>query len=133
MWIELNFKAGKPPYLQIVEQVKHQAASGAIRPGEPLPSIRALAETLRLNRNTVAKAYAELEHEGIIETFPGKGAFVSSEPSPFGRKARNGILSEAVDAAIVQAHHFQVSREEFEALVGRRLDALERKRGRSGS
>ena len=132
MFVELNFKAGKPPYLQIVDQVKYQVASGAIRPGEALPSIRTLAETLRLNRNTVAKAYAELEHEGVIETLPGRGAFVSAQPSPLGRRAKNGILTEAVDAAIVQAHHFQVSREDFQALVEERLDAFERKRGRSG-
>lgn len=132
MWIELSFKTGKPPYLQIVDQVKYQAASGAIRPGETLPSIRSLAETLRVNRNTVAKAYAELEHEGVIETRPGRGALVSEQPSPFGRRAKNGILTEAVDAAIVQAHHFQVSREDFQALVEDRLDVFERKRGRSG-
>ena len=130
MFIELSFKAGRPPYLQIVDQVKYQAASGAIRPGEALPSIRMLAETLQLNRNTVAKAYSALEHEGVIETRPGKGAFISGEPSPFGRRARNGILSEAVDAAIVQAHHFRISREDFQALVEERLEAFERKRGR---
>jgi GntR family transcriptional regulator len=132
MWIELSFKAGKPPYLQIVDQVKYQAASGAIRPGETLPSIRTLAEMLRVNRNTVAKAYAELEHEGVIETLPGRGAFVSAQPSPYGRRAKNGILNEVVDAAVVQAHHFQVSRKDFQALVEERLDAFERKRGRSG-
>ena len=132
MWIELNFKAGKPAYLQIVDQVKYQTASGALRPGEALPSIRTLAETLRVNRNTVAKAYAELEHEGVVEAQPGRGAFVSGQRSPFGRRIRNGILHEVVDAAVVQAHHFQVSREDFLALVAERLDAFERKRGRSG-
>ena len=131
MWIQLSFKAGKPPYLQIVEQVKYQAASGALRPGETLPSIRSLAETLNVNRNTVAKAYSELEHEGVIETHPGRGAFVSGRPSPLRRKARNGILTGAVDAAIVQAHHFQIPREDFEALVQERLDAFEKKRGGS--
>jgi GntR family transcriptional regulator len=132
MWIELNFKAGKPPYLQIVDQVKYQAASGALRAGEVLPSIRTLAETLRVNRNTVAKAYAELEHEGVVETQPGRGAFISSQRSPFDRRIKNGILTEVVDAAVVQAHHFRVSREDFLALVEERLDAFERKRGRSG-
>jgi DNA-binding transcriptional regulator YhcF (GntR family) len=132
MWIELSFKAGKPAYLQIVDQVKYQTASGALRPGEALPSIRALAETLRINRNTVAKAYAELEHEGVIETQQGRGAFVSARRSPFARRTRNGILTEALDAAIVQAHHFQVSREDFQSLVAERLDTFERKRGRSG-
>jgi GntR family transcriptional regulator len=132
MWVELTFKSGKPAYLQIVDQVKYQTASGSLRPGDSLPSIRALAETLRINRNTVAKAYTELEHEGVIETQQGRGAFVSAERSPFGRRARNGILAELVDSAIVQAHHFQVSRQDFQALVEERLDAFERKRGRRG-
>ena len=64
MLIQLNFKSGKPVYLQVVDQVKAAAASGALRAGEPLPSIRPLAEQLRVNRNTVAKAYAELEGPG---------------------------------------------------------------------
>jgi len=54
--LQLNFKSGKPVYLQIVDQVKAAAASGALRSGEPLPSIRPLAEELRVNRNTIAKA-----------------------------------------------------------------------------
>ena len=82
MRLHINFKSGKPVYLQIADQVKSMAASGAIRPGESLPSIRPLAEELRLNRNTVAKAYAELESLGVIETMPGKGCFLKGSPSP---------------------------------------------------
>ena len=76
MRFQLNFKSGKPVYLQLVDQVKAAAASGAVQAGEPLPSIRPLAEELRVNRNTVAKAYAELESQGVIETIAGKGCFV---------------------------------------------------------
>ena len=79
MRFQLNFKSGKPVYLQLVDQVKAAAASGAVQPGEPLPSIRPLAEELRVNRNTVAKAYAELESQGVIETIAGKGCFVRAE------------------------------------------------------
>ena len=70
MMIQINFKSGKPVYLQVVDQIKAAAASGAIKPGEPLPTIRPLSEELRLNRNTIAKAYAELENQGVIETQP---------------------------------------------------------------
>src|SRR5881398_3254199 len=99
MLIQLNFKSGKPAYLQVVDQVKSAAASGALQPGESLPSIRPLAEQLRLNRNTVAKAYAELESQGIIETIAGKGCFVKETDSPFSRQTRLRRLAEAIDAA----------------------------------
>ena len=86
MRFAINFKSGKPVYLQLTDQVKSAAASGALRTGECLPSIRPLAEELRVNRNTVAKAYAELEAQGVIETHPGKGAEILSgdRPCPLG-------------------------------------------------
>jgi DNA-binding transcriptional regulator YhcF (GntR family) len=72
-----NPASGVPIYLQLMEQVKHSIETGALRPGEQLPGIRPLAEELVINPNTVAKAYRELEHEGIIELRQGAGAFVS--------------------------------------------------------
>jgi GntR family transcriptional regulator len=73
-----NPSSGVPIYLQLMEQVKHGIESGALRPGEQLPGIRPLAEELVINPNTVAKAYRELEHEGVIELRHGAGAFVSA-------------------------------------------------------
>src|SRR5215207_9193793 len=110
---QLNFKSGKPVYLQLVDQVKTAIASGALRAGEPLPSIRPLAEELRVNRNTVAKAYTELETQGTIETLPGKGCFVRAGSSPFRKEVRRSLVAEAMDDAVVQAHHLQVGRSEF--------------------
>ena len=72
-----NPSSGVPIYLQLMEQVKHGIETGALRPGEQLPGIRPLAEELVINPNTVAKAYRELEHEGVIELRQGAGAFVS--------------------------------------------------------
>ena len=74
-----NPSSGVPIYLQLMEQVKHAIATGAVRPGEQLPGIRPLAEELVINPNTVAKAYRELEHEGVIELRQGAGAFVSDK------------------------------------------------------
>src|SRR6186713_1877329 len=107
MRIHLNFKSGKPVYLQIVDQVRAAAAAGAIRAGEPLPSIRPLAEELRVNRNTIAKAYAELESQGIIETIPGKGCFLKENSSPFTKGVRQKLLIKEIDEAVVTAHHLQ--------------------------
>jgi GntR family transcriptional regulator len=128
MLIQLNFKSGKPVYLQVVDQVKAAAASGALREGEALPSIRPLAEQLRINRNTVAKAYAELEGQGVIETLPGRGCFLKENHSPFRKDIRLKMVAEEIDAAIVQAHHLQVPRPEFLELVHERLDVFEKKR-----
>ena len=113
MLIQLNFKSGKPVYLQVVDQVKAAAASGALRAGEPLPSIRPLAEQLRVNRNTVAKAYAELEGQGVIETIAGRGCFLKENHSPFRKDVRLKMVAEEIDAAIVQAHHLRVEEKEF--------------------
>jgi GntR family transcriptional regulator len=113
MRLQLNFKSGKPVYLQIVDQVRSAAAAGAIRAGEPLPTIRPLAEELRVNRNTVAKAYAELESQGVIETIAGKGCFVRENQSPFRKEVRLKLLTEEIDQAVVQAHHLQVGKSEF--------------------
>ena len=73
-----NPSSGVPIYLQLMEQVKHAIETGALRPGDQLPGIRPLAEELVINPNTVAKAYRELEHEGVIELRHGAGAFVSA-------------------------------------------------------
>jgi GntR family transcriptional regulator len=125
MLIQLNFKSGKPVYLQVVDQVKAAAASGALRTGEPLPSIRPLAEQLRINRNTVAKAYAELEGQGVIETIAGRGCFLKENHSPFRKDVRLKMVAEEIDAAIVQAHHLRVEEREFIDLVKERLEVFE--------
>src|SRR3954452_12338183 len=78
MLLKPNPSSGVPIYLQLMEQVKHSIETGALRPGEQLPGIRPLAEELVINPNTVAKAYRELEHEGVIELRHGAGAFVSA-------------------------------------------------------
>ena len=124
----ISFKSGTPIYLQIVEQVKAAAASGALRTGEALPSIRPLAEELRVNRNTIAKAYTELESQGVIETLPGRGCFLKENHSGLRKGVRRELLIEEIDRAIVQAHHLQVPRDEFLQLIDERLDVLDDKR-----
>jgi GntR family transcriptional regulator len=127
MILQIDFKAGKPVYLQLVDQIRYAAAAGRLRPGEPLPSIRPLAEELRVNRNTIAKAYAELENQGVIETLPGKGCFLKANSSPFTKPVRHKLLLTEIDEAVVMAHHLQVDRDKFLALVQERLDYFENK------
>ncbi len=125
MLLQINFKSGKPVYLQVVDQVKAAAASGALQPGDPLPCIRPLAEELRVNRNTIAKAYSELESMGVIETVPGKGCFLKETQSPLRKDVRRKMLIEEIDQTIVQAHHLLISREVFLELISQRMDASE--------
>jgi GntR family transcriptional regulator len=128
MLLQINFKSGTPVYLQVVDQVKAAAAAGGLRAGEPLPSIRPLAEELRLNRNTVAKAYTELESQGVIETIPGKGCFLKPNHSPLKKEVRRKLLIEEIDQAVVKAHHLQVPAGEFLGLVRERLEVMDEKR-----
>jgi GntR family transcriptional regulator len=131
MLFQLDFKSGKPVYLQLVDQVRVAAASGSMRPGEPLPGIRPLAVELRVNRNTVAKAYAELESQGIVETVAGKGCFIRAAASPFTADVRRQLVAGMLDTAVINAHHLQIGRDEFIELARDRFEALERKRARA--
>src|SRR3984885_13046527 len=76
MILRLNQSSGVPLYLQLIEQVKHAVETGALQSGDQLPTIRKLAEDLVMNPNTVARAYRELEHEGVLEVKHGSGAFI---------------------------------------------------------
>jgi GntR family transcriptional regulator len=132
MMFQVDFQAGKPVYLQLADQVRYAAASGRLRPGDPLPALRPLSEELRVNRNTIAKAYAELEAQGIIETIQGKGFFLKQNKSPFTESVRQKLLLTEIDEAVVMAHHLQVDRERFLKLVSERLDYFEQKSRNSG-
>src|SRR5216684_537679 len=128
MLFQINYKSGKPIYLQLIDQIKAAAASGALQTGEALPSIRPLAEELRVNRNTIAKAYSELENLGVVETQPGRGCFLKENHSALRKEVRRELLIEEIDQAIVQAHHLQVPRPEFLELIHERMDVLDDKR-----
>src|SRR5215468_12516672 len=128
MLLQINYKSGKPVYLQVVDQIKAAAASGVLKPGEALPCIRPLAEELRVNRNTIAKAYSELESLGVIETLPGKGCFLKENHSPLRKDVRRKMLIEEIDQIVVQAHHLQVPPEEFLKLVQERVARLDKRR-----
>jgi GntR family transcriptional regulator len=127
MIFQVDFQAGKPVYLQLADQIRYAAASGRLRPGDPLPSLRPLAEELRINRNTIAKAYAELEAQGIIESLPGKGFFLKNNQSALSQQTRQRLLLTEIDEAVVLAHHLRVDRDKFLALVRERLDFFQAK------
>jgi GntR family transcriptional regulator len=126
-----NPSSGVPIYLQLMEQVKHAIETGALRPGDQLPGMRPLAEELVINPNTVAKAYRELEHEGVIELRHGAGAFVSGNAGTkkLTDKVRAGqaIVAAAVDKLRARG----VTDEEIRRLFEAQLAGLT-SRGASG-
>jgi GntR family transcriptional regulator len=127
MRFQINFNSGMPIYLQLVEQVKAAAASGSLQPGDMLPSIRPLAEELRVNRNTIAKAYTELENLGVIQTQAGRGCFLRPNQAILRKEVRRRMLVEDIDQLVTQAHHLNIPYDEFLVLVKERMAALEEK------
>ncbi len=103
MLSRVNFKSGRPVYLQVMDQIKASVASGALRPGEALPPIGPLAEELRVNRNSVAKAYSELERLGVIEMHPDKGYVLKESHRPARKEVRRMPPAAEFDQAIGQA------------------------------
>ena len=97
-----NPSLGVPIYLQLMEQVKHAIETGALRAGDQLPGIRPLAEELVINPNTVAKAYRELEHEGVIELRHGAGAFVSAGATRSRKIADKVRIAQPIMSAAVE-------------------------------
>lgn len=102
MLLRIDFRSGKPVYLQVVDQIKAAAASGMLRPGEVLRSIGALSEEHRINRNAVAKAYAELEGLGLIEMQPGGEYFLKESRRDSRKEFRRTVLTPQIDEGMVR-------------------------------
>jgi len=127
MQLHISPKDGVPIYRQIVNQVKYLVGSGRLVPGEELPPIRVLAEQLVVNPNTVARAYAELEHAGIVTKRHGSGTYVSDNGSPLKRAERLKILAQRADALVAEARHLEVEISELLDVVRERHRAMQSK------
>ena len=124
MQLHISTHDGVPVYLQIVNQVKYLVAAGRLAPAEELPAIRVLAGQLVINPNTVARAYLELEREGVVVKRHGSGTYVSDEGSPLARRERRRILVQRADALLAEAGHLDVELNEVIALVRERHETL---------
>ena len=124
MLFRTNPSLGVPIYLQLMEQVKHAIETGALRPGDQLPGIRPLAEELVINPNTVAKAYRELEHDGVLELRHGAGAFVAA--SARGKKLADKVrlAQPIVGAAVEKLRAKGLSNDEIRRLFEAELAGL---------
>ena len=127
MELHVSTGDGVPIYLQIANQVKYLVASGRLAAGDEIPPIRVLAHQLLVNPNTVARAYLELEREGVVQKRHGSGTYISDTGSPLARKERVKILSERVDALLAEARHFQVDPQELIRLIKERSQSIQPK------
>ena len=126
MFIRLENSSAVPVYRQIVDQIKYQVASGALRPGDRLPSVRDLARRLPVNQNTVLKAYDLLAAEGLLIRRQGDGTFVDDAPSVLKKPERIKQVSAILAQAAAQAVHFAISPEELHGLLDRQIQTLSR-------
>jgi len=106
MDIKINTESGVPIYLQIMRQIKLLVVSGSMKPGDQLPSVRELSMKLRINPNTVARIYRELQHEKIIESKRGEGNYISENVLEPLSKEKHKIISESLNAFLGQARSF---------------------------
>lgn len=124
MLFRSNPQSGVPIYLQIVEQVKHAIETGALRAGEQLPGIRRVAEDLVINVNTVAKAYRELEHAGIVDLRQGAGAFIAQNGVASGIRERMRLVQPAFERAVAEAEAQGMGEDEMRRLFEGELRRL---------
>ena len=113
---------GTPLYRQIVDQVRRAVVTGAHAPGEPLPSVRALGEQLVINPNTVARAYAELVRDGVIEARPGKGYFIAARRQVYSKEERRRRLADVLDAFTNEALFLGFTPSEIRKALDRKLE-----------
>ena len=124
MQIRITEQDGVPIYLQIVNQVKFLIASGRLSPSEEMPPIRVLAETLTVNPNTVARAYRELEAEGIVTKKRTSGTFVSDSGPRLSRSECIKILTERIDALLAEASQMEIGPDEILDLIRQRHEMM---------
>lgn len=129
MQIHVSDSDGTPFYQQVVTQIKFLVASGRLEEGEQLPPVRKLAEQLLINPNTVARAYRELEAEGLVASKRGAGVFVSDAGSPLSRKEKTRILGERIDALLTESQQLGFDLEAVVKLIRQRSTQFESKGG----
>jgi len=123
MVLYVDTESSVPVYAQIADQVRRAIASGALVSGDPLPSLRETALRLRINPQTIAKAYRVLEQEGLVTTIHGRGTYVASGLDEPSRQFRQKALRQAVEQMILDARNLGVTREELRRVFEAALEA----------
>jgi GntR family transcriptional regulator len=116
MIFTLNPSSGQPLYLQLMQQIRHAIETGVLRHGDEMPGIRTLAKDIVISHNTVAKAYSELEHEGLLELRHGSGAFVSARRGTRSRAERLRLSRNRVQKLVAELQSEGLSNQEIHRL-----------------
>lgn len=120
MFIHIHFQSSTPIYIQIGEQIKHAIAAQIVKTGEQLPSVRELAMQLRVNPNTISKAYRELEREKIVFSRKGKGVFVSEIKNPLSQQEREDLVGIKIEYALVEGLSLGFTVDEIKGILDKR-------------
>ena len=123
MILRIDTTSSIPVYAQIVDQIKRAIASGTLRAGDPLPSLRETAVKLRVNPLTVGRAYKQLEQEGLVETRHGLGSFITAQAQGPAENYRRDVLAQGIDYLLVDAVHMGVAFDELKQILEERIRA----------
>jgi GntR family transcriptional regulator len=124
MFVHVSSSSGSPLYLQIESQLKHAIAAGALKQDDALPSVRKLAAELRINPNTVARAYQNLERDGVIRTVPGGGTYVADNVPGLLKSEKVRRLKPLAMQVAVEGTQLRLGRDEVLKVVEDALDEL---------
>ena len=127
MDIRISLSDGVPIYQQIVTQIRYLIAAGSLQPGVELPPIRSLADQLQINPNTVARAYRELERDGVVEKRSTKGTFVTESVSRLTARHRQSVLHERIDQLLAESIQLGFSLEQLLSQIHARARVIDQK------
>jgi len=125
MKFQCDSAARTPIYRQLIEQVREAVARGRVQEGERLPSVRQLSKQLVVNPNTIARAYTELEREGLVHTRPGLGVFIASLQPELSNQARERRLAALIDRFLTEAVHLGFAAEQVTAMLAKRMEQFQ--------
>jgi GntR family transcriptional regulator len=125
MKLQCDSTARTPIYRQLIEQVREAVARGRVEAGDRLPSVRQLSKQLVVNPNTIARAYTELEREGLVHTRPGLGVFIASHQPELSNQARERRLAALIDRFLTEAVHLGFAAEQVTAMLAKRMEQFQ--------
>ena len=131
MFIRIEPSSSVPIYRQIIDQIKYSVATGVLKEGDKVPSVRELAATLAVNQNTILKVYNELCREQVLKIARGDGTYVSSSKQAIPAVEREKTVGKTLREAVVQAIHLEVSLQQAKELLETEYKAIESERNRS--